>query len=401
MQTNLELEEAVRLLTNQITPLGTQSLPLRSALGRTLAADLDAPLHQPPFNRSPLDGYALRAADSAGAAPEHPVFLKVTDTVYAGAIAAVPIRPGQAARVMTGAMLPDGCDCVLRQEDTDMGFPLVSIRRALRPFENYCGMGEDFSAGSTLLPAGTRLDAAAVGLLASAGFCEVPVRRRPQVLVLATGDELVRPRPSSLPPGKIYDANLALLSARLDELGVTASGGELIHDDALAVAGAMARLLESCDFLITTGGISVGERDVLHQALPLLKAERVFWRLKLKPGAPALFSRHQGKPILSLSGNPAAAAVTFELLARPLLAALSGEARLLPRSVSGVLANSFPKPSSTRRFLRGRYENGKISLPEHHAAGVLSSLVGCNCLADIPAGSGPLKTGDAVRALLL
>ena len=401
MRTGLTLEEARTLAAGGLAPLGCEVVPLAKSPGRTLAADVAAGLDQPPFDRSPLDGYALRASDLAGAGRETPVTLTVVDTVYAGDVASVPVGPGQAVRIMTGAMLPPGCDCVLRQEDTDMGHPTVRVFAPLRPHDNVVDRGDDYRAGALLLPAGTRLDAAAVGLLASAGVGAAPVRQRPRVGVLVTGDEVVFPGVSPLPAGKIYDANQALLLSRLAELGFPDAVGARAGDSPEETASAMGRLLGTCDLLLTTGGVSVGAKDVLHQALPLLGAEQVFWRVKLKPGSPALFSRYRGKPILSLSGNPFAAFTTFELLARPLLAALSGEPELLPERRRAVLDTPFPKGSPIRRFVRGRYESGHVALPEGHSSGQLRSLAGCNCLVDIPAGSGPLEAGAEMDILML
>lgn len=396
MVTGISLEEAVARMTAPLSPLGTEALPLEQALGRTLAADVTAPLDQPPFDRSPLDGYALRSADLTGAGKEHPAVLEVVDTVYAGDEAKIPVNPGQAVRIMTGAMLPPGCDCVVPQEDTDQGSP-VKIFVSLNPYQNYVYRGTDYRKGSVLLKKGTRLDAAALGVLASTGLTEAEVCRRPRVGLLTTGDEVVSPG-TPLPAGKIYGSNQMLLAARLAELGFET---ETAHqgDDPAAVAEAMKQLLKTCDVLITTGGVSVGDKDIFHQALPLLGAEQVFWRVDLKPGTPAMYSVYQDKPILSLSGNPFAAAATFELLARPLLAALAGEEG--PRWGEGVLDTPFPKASPRRRFIRGRYENGHITLPEGHSSGMLSSLVGCNCLAELPAGSPPAEVGTRVRILLL
>lgn len=398
MVTGISLEQAVALMTGGLSPLPPETLPAVQALGRTLVSHVTAPMDQPPFDRSPLDGYALRAADIAGADRDHPVCLPVADTLYAGDKAKSPLLPGQAVRIMTGAMLPPGCDCVLPQEDTDRGNP-VSIYTALPPCKNYVYQGEDYRAGSLLLPAGTRLDAAALGVLSSAGITEVSVCPRPKVGLLTTGDEVVEPgRP--LPPGKIYGSNGALLTARLAELGIPSFCCHAA-DSPAAVAKAMDEMLEDCDLLITTGGVSVGDKDIFHQALPLLGAERVFWKVDLKPGTPAMFSRYEGKPILSLSGNPFAAFTTFELLARPLLAALSGEPELLPQRKKAVLDTPFPKGSGIRRFVRGKCGNGHVSLPEGHSSGVLRSLMGCSCLVDIPAGSGPLAAGETVDILML
>ena len=284
---------------------------------------------------------------------------------------------------MTGAMLPRGCDCVLQHERTDNGLEQVQIYAALSPHDNYCDRGEDYRTGEVLLPAGTVVDAAAVGVLASAGLSSVPVRRRPVVRVLSTGDEVVSPDLHPLPAGKIYGSNQELLTARLRELGVSDVKGLLIGDDPREVADAMAQLLGECDLLITTGGVSAGDKDIFHEALPLLGAERVFWKVNLKPGTPAMYSLWQGQPILSLSGNPFAAAATFELLARPLLAALTGESRFSLRSRTAVVEGSFPKASPGRRFLRGFYQEGRVSLTGKNDSGMLASLVGCNCLVDI------------------
>ena len=401
MRTRIELEEARALLAESVRPLGVEQVSRQEALGRTLAEDVTAPLDQPPFDRSPLDGYALRSADLTGASPEHPVSLRVVETVYAGGVPSRALGPGEAIRIMTGAMLPRGCDCVLQHERTDNGLKQVQIYAALSPHDNYCDRGEDYRTGEVLLPAGTVVDAAAVGVLASAGLSSVPVRRRPVVRVLSTGDEVVSPDLHPLPAGKIYGSNQELLTARLRELGVSDVKGLLIGDDPREVADTMAQLLGECDLLITTGGVSAGDKDIFHQALPLLGVERVFWKVNLKPGTPAMYSLWQGQPILSLSGNPFAAAATFELLARPLLAALTGESRFSLRSRTAVVEGSFPKASPGRRFLRGFYQEGRVSLTGKNDSGMLASLVGCNCLVDLPAGSPPVQEGQTVTVLLL
>lgn len=401
MRTRIELEEARALMAESVRPLGVEQVSRQEALGRTLAEDVTAPLDQPPFDRSPLDGYALRSADLTGASPEHPVSLRVVETVYAGGVPSRALGPGEAIRIMTGAMLPRGCDCVLQHERTDNGLEQVQIYAALSPHDNYCDRGEDYRTGEVLLPAGTVVDAAAVGVLASAGLSSVPVRRRPVVRVLSTGDEVVSPDLHPLPAGKIYGSNQELLTARLRELGVSDVKGLLIGDDPREVADTMAQLLGECDLLITTGGVSAGDKDIFHEALPLLGAERVFWKVNLKPGTPAMYSLWQGQPILSLSGNPFAAAATFELLARPLLAALTVESRFSLCSRTAVVEGSFPKASPGRRFLRGFYQEGRVSLTGKNDSGMLASLVGCNCLVDLPAGSPPVQEGQTVTVLLL
>ena len=401
MRTFLSLEEALEEMTGGLQPLGAEILPLEETLGRTLADDVRAQGDQPPFDRSPLDGYALKAADTAGASLQTPVTLPVAETVYAGGVPSRALCHGEAMRVMTGAMLPRGCDCVLRLEDTDDGRETVALYASLPSGANVCRRGEDYRAGTLLLPAGTRLDSPSIGVLASAGVFAVPVRRRPAVGLLVTGDELVSPDRHPLPPGKIYDANLSLLTARLRELGVFQITTARAQDSPQAVAAQMEALLRQCGLLLTTGGVSVGDRDILHQALPLLGAEPVFWKVALKPGTPVRFSRFRGKPILSLSGNPFAAAATFELLARPVLAALSGESHFALTKTQGRLQTPFPKSSPVRRFLRGRYQQCGVILGEQHSSGALFSMLGCNCLAELPAGAPPMEPGRSVTVWLL
>ncbi|MCC8123248.1 MAG: molybdopterin molybdotransferase MoeA [Oscillospiraceae bacterium] len=398
MINGIALEDAIALMAQHVTPLGTEKVNLFQSLGRTLSYDITAPMPQPPFDRSPLDGYALRASDTAGASREYPVTLTVVDTVYAGDVPMTPVKEGQAVRIMTGAMLPPGCDCVLMQEQTDMGDPKVAIYRPLKPYANYCYRGEDYKFGDLLIPAGLRINAAAVGVLSSAGIVDnITVFRRPSVAVLSTGDEVVIPGTGvELPPGKIYGSNANLIAARLCELGFADVRIEHAGDNAELVASAIRHLAAKYQVVITTGGVSVGAKDILHDTIALLHAEKLFWHVNMKPGTPAIFSLFGEVPVLSLSGNPFAAAATFELLARPLLAAMTGEDWLYPRQTEGLLQTPFPKESKGRRFIRGRIANGKVYLPDEHSSGALSSMVGCNCLVDLPAGTPPLQGGERV-----
>ena len=401
MKTGITLEEALAIVREHTAPLPPEQGVGEELLGRVLAENIIAPMDQPPFDRSPLDGYALASADTQGADRDHPVQLEVVDTVYAGGWSQVTIRPGQCVRIMTGAPIPAGADCVIRQEDTDRGHPCVQIYQELRRHENYCFAGEDYQKGGVLLAAGTVLDAAALGVLAGAGLWERPmaVYPRPRVLLAGTGDELVRPG-QPLKPGQIYNSNLPQLAARCRQLGLAADT-VWWPDDPQAVADGLTAGMRDFDCVITTGGVSVGDKDIFHQALPLAGAERLFWRVKLKPGTPLMFSLLRGRPVLSLSGNPFAAAATFELLARPVLAALAGQGDWQPLTLTAPLATPFSKASGGRRFVRGIYRDEAVTLPEGHSSGQLRSQVGCNCLVDIPAGSPPLAAGTMVKVVLL
>ena len=307
---------------------------------------------------------------------------------------------------MTGAPIPAGCDCVIRQEDTDGGEEVVQLYKALQPNDNYCAAGCDFKAGDLLLPAGTRLTGNALGVLASAGLYReeimLPVYHKVRCAVICTGDELVPNDTRPLPPGKIYSSNAAVLASRLSELGVEVTTLlSMFSDSADALADAIYEAAENADVILTTGGVSVGAKDILHETLPLLFADQVFWKVQLKPGSPVMFSRYRERPLLSLSGNPFAASATFELFARPLLAKLSGCADLKPVVTEGALAEEFRKKGCSRRFVRAVFRDGVVAVPPGHSSGQLASAVGTNCLAEIPPISEPLPKESRVKVWLL
>ena len=408
-ETDITVERAVALIRSSAGPVAAERVCAAEAQGRILAEDVFAPMDQPPWPRSPLDGYALRAADSVGAGAAHPAELYVAGTVYAGGWPERALEPGQALRLTTGAPLPLGCDCVIRQEDTACveraGKEVVRIFRELRPWQNYCFQGEDFHTGDLLLPAGTVLDGYALGVLAAAGRfrreTELTVYRRLRCALICTGEELAEHDVPVLPRGKIYSSNAVLISARLRELGMHVTLlRERFADDGPLLAETLREACLSSDAVFTTGGVSVGARDILHEALALLGAERLFWKVRLKPGSPLMYSLYQGIPILSMSGNPFAAAATFELFGRPLLAVRAGSEALLPRRATAVLDRVFRKTGG-RRFVRGVCRDGRVYLPEGHSSGMLRSAAGTNCLAEIPAGVAPLPAGSTVNVYLL
>ena len=406
METGISVERAIELIEQNTLPVGTERIEATRAHGRILAEDVCAPISQPPWPRSPLDGYALRAADSAGASKDAPRMLRVVDTIYAGGWSEVTVQPGECVRLMTGAPIPVGCDCVIRQEDTDLGAERVKIYKALSAWDNYCKIGDDFLKGDKLLPAGTKLNGNALGVLASAGLHRdderLTVYKRVRCAVLCTGDELVPNAVRPLPPGKIYSSNEAVLSSRLSELGMEliVVRGEFT-DDPAALAAAIREAAGTADVIFTTGGVSVGAKDILHETLPLLNADRVFWQVCLKPGSPMMFSIYNGKPLLSLSGNPFAASATFELFGRVLLSVRSGDASLRAQVVTAELDTPFEKFGRGRRFVRSVFRDGHVTIPQGHSSGQLASAVGTNCLAEIPPADAPLRAGSTVRVWLL
>ena len=402
METGISVERAIELIHTNTKPVETEQIPAIRAHGRVLAADVCSPMDQPPWPRSPLDGYALRAEDTENV----PVKLRVADTLYAGGWSEKTIGPGECVRLMTGAPIPAGCDCVIRQEDTDRGEAEVLISQTLQPYENYCFAGEDFKRWDVLLPAGTRLCGNAMGVLAAAGLLRenemLTVFKAVRVAVLCTGDELVPNTVRPLPPGKIYSSNEAVLASRLQELGMelTTVRGEF-SDDPNELAAAIREAMSTSDAVITTGGVSVGVKDILHETLPLLEAERIFWRVQLKPGTPLMFSLFEGKPLLSLSGNPFAASATFELFARPMLEKLAGCNDLGMQIMEAALEEPPEKFGKCRRFVRAVLCAGRVTLPKGHSSGQLASAVGTNCLAELPPSDAPLPAGSPVRVWIL
>ena len=382
----------------------TERVPLDDACGRIAARDLCARMDQPPFDRSPLDGYALHSADTAGAGEETPVTLPVVMKLYAGDAPAAVLPAGCAARIMTGAPLPPGADCVLMQELTDGGEEQVRIYAQLQPNANVVFRGEDIAAGAPIAAAGTVLTPAHIGVLAGQGIPDAEVFRPLTVGVLATGSELLEAG-EAWAPGKIYDANGIQNAARLRQLGFAVKRRHC-SDDPEEIAREMRELLAECDAVITSGGVSVGQKDYLPAVLEQLNADILFAGVAQKPGSPMLAGKIDGKLVFCLSGNPFAAAATLEQYAVPALLRAAGrceESCILPRTIR-TLTTGFSKPSKGNRYLRAKAMGGSVTIPgegnaEAHSSGSLSTMIGCNCLVELPAGSGPVTPGEEVEVL--
>ncbi len=398
----LTLKQAQELLLAKTeTVRDTEEIPLGEGGGRTLAEDIFAGQDQPPFARSPLDGYAVRSGDIAGASKERPARLSVIDEVDAGQVSGMRVEKGTAIRIMTGAPVPEGADCIVRQEDTDYGEEKVEVYREVGAYENYCFAGEDYRAGTQVLEKGTKLGAIELGTLASLGREKVRVFRRVRAAVLTTGDELVLPG-EERKPGKIYDANLYTMATRLTALGAEVIRKGRTGDKPEEAAAWIREAGEKADIIVTTGGVSVGKKDIMHEVLKLLDCERIFWKIAIKPGMPTLCAQYGGKLLICLSGNPFGAAVNLELLVRPVLAKMAGRKAPELLRLSAVSESEFPKRSGVTRYVRAFYEEGKVRIPEgSNASGILSSMCGCNCLIEIPAGTAALKKGDRVWIVLL
>ena len=396
----ISLEQALNILMDHVTHGKTERKTLEDCLGLVLSEDVYALLDMPPFSRSAQDGYALCSKDSIGATGENPVKLKVTGKIYAGDHLDVQVRPGEAVRIMTGAMVPVGADCVLRQEDTDEGEDVVQIYKEVEPSCSICFKGEEYKKGHTLLHAGTKIDAAALAVASGNGIMELPVYRRVKAAVVSSGSEVVEPG-TPLTPGKIYNTNTVYMKARLHQLGAQVMMSRTVGDELEIMEEALKEAANQAELVITTGGVSIGQKDLTEEALLSIGAEILFHGIAIKPGMPTLAAEKDGVLFIGLSGNPFSAAIPFEMFVREILSLKMGDPDLKLRREALTAVTGFSKNSRRRRFLRGKAEGKEVWLPDQQANGQMRSMVGCNCLIEIPAGSGPVKAGDKVEVLWL
>lgn len=388
----LELEQAIEILNKNTKKIcEVEEKNLLDCVGKISAENYFANFDNPPFNRSPLDGFTFNSAETFGATENNPKKFKIVGEEFAGDFFTGEIKNFECLRIMTGAAIPKNCDCVIRQEDVKIVGENIFVPYELKKFENFCFVGEDVKKNTLILKKNQKISAAHIAILASQGVSKIKIFREKKIAIASTGDELLNPD-EKLSAGKIYNSNLFLLAARLIELGFTPKILGNLPDNAKIAAKKISE--ENFDFLITTGGVSVGKKDIMHEVVKIL-GEKLFWRIDIKPGAPVIGWKTENFLGIALSGNPFAAFTTFELICRPILQNFS------LKKIPAILQNNFPKKSFCRRFIRGKFENEKIFLPQTHESGNLFSALNCNCLVDIPEGSDELKIGDEVEVILL
>lgn len=399
MKSFISLEEAIHILNDNVNALGFEEVSLLQSIGRILGEDMYSDIDNPPFDKSAMDGYAVISSDTEN----HEKTLEVIDEVFAGNICESEVVFGTAVRIMTGAPMPRGADAVVKQEDIELKDGCIITKKPLSLGENICFKGEDVKKGSLLVQKNKRLDYADIGILASAGISKVKVYKKPKVAFISTGDEVLD-IDKDLTGGKIYNSNKYTILGRLIELGYEITYVDHENDSFKGIGEKIKKATEIADFIITTGGASVGEKDLIKEAIDYINGEKLFWKITIKPGSAMLCSKYAGKIIISLSGNPTAALTTFELIAKTTLEKLSGKEDIEIIREKATLTNSFLKRSPQRRYLRGTVtanEKGqKVTITQVKSGnGILSSTLNSNCLIELEKGNDGVKEGDMVTII--
>jgi len=403
----LTVPEASARILEHIAPLAIERVPLLDALGMVLAEPVRAPMTLPAWDNSAMDGYAVRGADIDAASADHPVSLRVLETVAAGRFATQPVGDGEAIRIMTGAPIPDGADTVVRVEDTDGGTVRVLVRNARDARRNVRPRGEDFCEGDSLLDRGAPLGAAQLGVLASIGRSTVDVYRRPRVAIMGSGDELVDVDGfhEVLAGRKIVSTNGYTLQALVRDAGGEPVNLGVATDDPGSLKNHLQRAV-GCDLVLTSAGVSVGEFDYTREVVQSLGAEMKFWRVRMRPGAPLGFGLLGSAPWIGLPGNPVSAMVTFELFVRPVLRRMLGHTRLFRRPVPVVLEERVTIGARLTHFLRAIVSTGNgglvtARLTGPQGSGILTSMSRANALLVVPEDRPVVEAGETLHALPL
>ncbi len=398
----LSVEEASERILAHFHRLSTEDVPLPDALGRVLAEDAVSTDNLPPFANSAMDGYAIRSADSLGASVDTPVALRLVGEVPAGRVYDGIVSPGEAVRILTGAPVPAGADAVLQQELTEADGDTVRLLAEAPIGTSVRPAGDDVRAGQRVVAAGTEIGPAEVAILAAVGQHPVRVTRRPRVAIVSTGDELAalgeQPR-----PGQIRESNSVYLAAAVARAGAEPLLLGIAHDRLDEIREKL-RQAQGADLVLSSGGVSVGDFDLVKQVLAE-DGSVDFWRVRMRPGKPLAFGLLGQTPLLGLPGNPVSAAVTFELFGRPAIRLMLGARQIQRPLIDVVYAGDAMQRSDRRHFVRTRLEarQGKlVAVPTgDQGSHLLTSLQGATALVVISEGEGAVRSGEIVSALLL
>jgi molybdopterin molybdotransferase len=400
----ISVEEALERILAEISPLTVTQVPLPKSLGLVLAEDVIAQEDIPPFANSAMDGFALLSQDSQPRGGQPPR-LRVTGGVAAGYVADHAVEPGTAMRIMTGAPVPPGADAVIQVELTRSDSPeseWVEIQQAVEPGNNIRPAGEDMHRGQTVLFRGTEIGPWEIGVLATLGWASVPVIRRPRVAVLGTGDEVIDVD-EPLRPGKIRNSNSYLLEAAVQQAGAEPQRLGVARDTVESLREKFTEAIR-CDLIITSGGVSVGEFDLVKNIMTE-QGEIHFWRINMRPGKPVAFGHIGGVPLLGLPGNPVSAAVTFELFGRPVIRKMSGHTHLARPQVNVIVEDGVSDLAMRRHYVRARVEwrDGRFiaHTTGNQGSNIMTSLLNANALVIVPEGGIEVHPGDTAKAIML
>lgn len=399
------VDDLVARVLETVHPLPSFPQPLMDTLGLAIAEDVDAPVDLPGFDNSAMDGYAVRAEDVAGASPESPVELPVVGEIGAGQAGLLAISPGTAAKIMTGAPVPTGCDAVVPYEWTDRGVARVRIEQAPRPGQHVRLAGEDVRSGDRLVDEGTVLGPRHLGLLASVGRATVMSRPRPRVVVISTGSELRDPG-TPLGPDSIYDGNSYLLAAAARAAGAIAYRVGIVPDDPRSFLAALTDQLVRADLVVTSGGVSQGDFDVVKEAL---SSQGTMWfgGVAMQPGKPQGFGTvgPDRTPIFTLPGNPVSSYVSFETFVLPAIRRMMGRLPYRRPTRRARLTNPITSPAGKRQLVRATYDTDRggafVTPVGGHGSHLIGDLAASNAIVVVPEDATGISAGEMVQVLLL
>ncbi|TMG14261.1 MAG: molybdopterin molybdotransferase MoeA [Chloroflexi bacterium] len=398
----LTVAQARERILERIAPLAAEDVPLAQARGRVLAEEVRAERDVPPFTNSAMDGYAVRAVDVRTASPSQPVHLSLLGEVRAGAAPPAAVQPNTTLRIMTGAMLPEGSDAVVRVEDAAERDGAVEVRIPVESGTSLRAAGSDLRRGDLVAAAGRVITPGLIGVLASAGRTSVRCVGRPQVLVLTTGDELREPG-ESLGPGQITNTNRYTLLAAIEDAGGVVIDAGVARDERQDLLDRL-RNVHQAQLVVSTGGVSMGAYDLVRGLLEEKEAVD-FWQVALRPGKPLLFAAVSGVPLIGLPGNPVSTLVGFELFVRPALLKMQGRTDLERPRLTAITEDPLVNPPHLEQYFRGiaRRDGGRVAvkLTGDQGSHVLRSMADANCLIVVPQGTREVAVGSAVEIIPL
>ncbi len=400
----ISVSEARKVILENVTTLGREVVGLDDCLFRVLAEPVLARRDVPPRDNSAMDGFALTALATERASDATPVTLPVVRTIRAGDLAGAPVGEGEAVRIMTGAPVPLGVDAVVPVERTYVEAEVLTLTAPVNAGANIRRSGEDIRAAEEVLPAGRPLRPADLGLVASQGIAQLKVYRRPEVAIMATGDEVVGL--GEVPhEAQIYSSNSHALTALVRECGALPRQLGIARDDPGHLAAMIEEGLRS-DVLVTTGGVSMGDYDYLKDVFARVGVEVLFWKVAQKPGKPMTFGTRGGRPVFALPGNPVSATLSFELYVRPALRKMMGHARLFRPTVWAILEEDLRKKAGRRNFIRGvvrRMSDGALyaRTTGEQGSGILRSMSDANGIIVLPEDAERARAGERVEVYLI